>query len=79
MLASRLTLREIEVMVLVACGKTSWEIARILEVSEHTITRHMYNVCKKLNVHNKVSAVVVALRNGIISYDDIDFSKTQST
>jgi len=63
----RLTLREKECLQWAADGKTSWEIARILSVSERTVIFHMANATRKLNATNRRHAVVRALSLGIIA------------
>ncbi|MCF4996484.1 LuxR family transcriptional regulator [Pseudomonas syringae] len=62
----RLSSRELEVLKLSAGGKTAYEIARILSLSERTVNYHVQNVIMKLNVCNKISAVIAATRAGII-------------
>ncbi|MGS1007772.1 LuxR C-terminal-related transcriptional regulator [Achromobacter anxifer] len=47
-------------------GKTSWETARILGVSESTVNFHLCNACEKLGVRGRRAAVVAALRLGLI-------------
>ncbi len=49
-----------------AMGKTSWETARILGVSESTVNFHLCNACDKLGVRGRRAAVVAALRLGLI-------------
>lgn len=62
-----LTSREMEVLHLIADGNTNTQIARILDISPHTVTRHRANLMKKLNVHNRVELVKVANRRGLIT------------
>lgn len=50
-----------------AMGKTSWETARILGVSESTVNFHLCNACNKLGVRGRRAAVVMALRLGLIA------------
>lgn len=50
-----------------AMGKTSWETARILGVSESTVNFHLCNACEKLGVRGRRAAVVAALRLGLIA------------
>lgn len=57
----RLTRRERECLLWAAKGKTTWEIANILALSERTITFHMVNATKKLNATNRRQAVVRAI------------------
>jgi RNA polymerase sigma factor (sigma-70 family) len=61
-----LTSREREVLHLIAEGMTNSEIASVLSISPHTVTRHRANLMKKLNVHNRVELVNVANRRGLI-------------
>jgi DNA-binding NarL/FixJ family response regulator len=61
-----LTSREKEVLHLIAEGKTNSEIAQVLSISPHTVTRHRANLMKKLNVHNRVELVSVANQRGLI-------------
>ncbi|MBB1597534.1 helix-turn-helix domain-containing protein [Achromobacter sp. UMC46] len=49
-----------------AAGKTSWETARILDVSESTVNFHLRNACAKLGVRGRRAAVVAALRQGLL-------------
>lgn len=50
--ASLLTKREIEIMVLLANGKTSIEIGKELFISNHTVNTHRKNITKKLKTKN---------------------------
>lgn len=63
---SDLTAREREVLHLIAEGKTNADIAAVLSISPHTVTRHRANLMKKLNVHNRVELVSVANSRGLI-------------
>lgn len=62
----RLSAREVEVLRLSADGKTAYEISIILSLSERTVNYHVQNVILKLNVCNKISAVIAAAKAGII-------------
>lgn len=59
--------REIDCLHWAAVGKTSWETATILGVSERTVNFHLSNACGKLHVHNRRAAVAVALRRGLLT------------
>lgn len=63
---ARMTPRELEVMQWASAGKTSWEIARILGISERTVKFHFSSVFAKLNVVNRSQAVAKAMRHGLI-------------
>jgi DNA-binding CsgD family transcriptional regulator len=57
--------REIEVLCHVVSGRSNKEIAAELDISEHTVARHMSNIFAKLAVSSRASAVAYALRHGI--------------
>jgi DNA-binding CsgD family transcriptional regulator len=61
-----LTARELEVLRLVADGKTNKSIAVELCVSDRTIDRHVSNIFMKLNVTSRAAATAYAYRHGII-------------
>jgi DNA-binding NarL/FixJ family response regulator len=63
---SLLTEREVQVMELLGQGKRNKEIAKALQISEFTIRVHVSNVLKKLEVHDRTSAIRAALQRGII-------------
>jgi len=56
-----LTQRQMEVLTLLAQGKTNREIARELVLSERTVHRHISNLYIKLNVRNRAEATTFAL------------------
>jgi LuxR family transcriptional regulator len=64
--ASALSRRELEVLKLSADGKTAYEIARILNLSERTVNFHVHRAIEKLGVNNKIAAVIAAARSGAI-------------
>lgn len=57
-----LTERESEVLLWIAKGKTNREIGSILEMSPRTVNKHLEQVFKKMNVENRTSAAVMALK-----------------
>ncbi len=56
-----LTEREVEVLQLVALGKTNREIANELVLSQRTIQRHISNLYAKIDVRNRSEATAFAL------------------
>lgn len=62
---ARLTVREREVLQLLARGLAREEIASSLYVSAHTVRTHLGNILKKLEVHSQAEAARVALRAGL--------------
>jgi two-component system response regulator NreC len=63
----RLTPREREVLKLLADGRSTQEIAKILVITPKTVEGHKTNLMAKLGLHNRVDLVKYALRKGIIS------------
>ena len=61
-----LTTRELEVLRSLAKGKTNNQIAKELVVSTHTVKAHVANILQKLNVEDRVQAVVKAITEKII-------------
>ena len=62
-----LTGREIEVLSLVADGKTSRQIGDLLYISENTVKNHIRNILDKLGLHSRNEAVLYAVRENLIS------------
>lgn len=61
-----LTGREIEVMTLLARGKSNKEIAAELFISETTVKAHLRSIFTKLNVLSRTEATAIALRRGLV-------------
>ena len=65
-----LTEREVEVLRLVAGGKTNLEIAEELVIAEGTARRHVANIYEKIGAGNRAEATRYALREGLLPVDD---------
>jgi two-component system NarL family response regulator len=62
----RLTERELEVLRLVAQGKSNREIAGDLYISENTVKNHVRNILEKLHLHTRMEAVMYAVREKLL-------------
>jgi DNA-binding CsgD family transcriptional regulator len=60
-----LTPRELEVLRLVAAGKSNREIASALVISEHTVARHVQNIFSKLGVSSRTAAGAFAFEHDL--------------
>lgn len=62
-----LTVREKEVLQLLAEGKSNKEVAAVLNLSTHTVETHRTNFMQKLDLHNTAEIVIYAMRKKIIT------------
>jgi DNA-binding NarL/FixJ family response regulator len=62
-----LTAREVEVVKLLAQGKSNKEIARVLNIGEKTVHTHVSNILSKLDVPSRTQAALYAIRTGLVS------------
>jgi DNA-binding NarL/FixJ family response regulator len=61
-----LTMREIEVLRLIAAGNSNKLVADQLSIGEVTVKSHVTNILSKLGANDRVHAVTIALKRGII-------------
>lgn len=64
--AGGLTSRQIQVLALVATGRTNREIAEELVVSEHTVRRHLQNIFAKVGVTSRTAATAFAYKHRLV-------------
>lgn len=64
--APTLTARELEVLGLVAAGKSNREIATTLFITEGTVKSHLSAVLGKLDANDRTQAVTIALKRGLL-------------
>ena len=58
--------RELEVLRLVAAGKSNREIAAELVISEHTVARHVQNIYRKLRLSSRAAATAFAFEHDLV-------------
>jgi len=61
-----LTVREVEVLRLIARGRSNREVAHALVISERTVARHVQNIFAKLRVSSRASASVFAAEHDLL-------------
>ena len=64
--AGGLTAREVQVLGLVAAGKSNRAIATDLAISKHTVARHLQNIFAKLDVSSRSAATAFAFEHGLV-------------
>ena len=64
--ARKLTTREVEVLGMLAAGRTTPEIAERLHISQLTARSHIQNILEKVEVHSKAEAVAFAFQKNLI-------------
>lgn len=70
----QLTIRELQVLMLLARGKNSAEIGDDLFISENTVRSHLSRIVKKLGARSRVEAVVIAIFKGLLTFKDVPSS-----
>jgi DNA-binding NarL/FixJ family response regulator len=58
--------RELEVLRLVASGKSNRDIAAALVISEHTVARHLQNIYAKLGLSSRAAATAFAFEHELV-------------
>ena len=69
--ADPLTVRELDILRLIAQGHSNKEIAKQLTVAEDTVHAHVSNILRKLHLASRTQAALYALKEGIASVNDI--------
>jgi len=63
----RLTMREFEIFLMLADGKSVKNIAKALHLSPNTVRNHQNSIMNKLNTHNKAELVHIAIQAGLLN------------
>ena len=66
----KLTLRQREILQLIAEGHTTQDIAHVLNLSVKTVETHRTQLMERLDIHDIAGLVRFAIRSGIVSLDD---------
>ena len=66
--SKKISEREIEVLRLIALGKSNKEISQRLDVTVDTVKMHVKNLLQKLQASDRTQAVVIAIQRGLIQY-----------
>jgi two-component system, NarL family, response regulator LiaR len=70
--AETLTIRELEIIKLVARGVGNKEIADTLNISSNTVKAYLVNIFSKLRVNSRTEAVIIGLKNGLFTTNEIE-------
>jgi DNA-binding NarL/FixJ family response regulator len=65
-----LSVRELEVLKLVAVGNLNRDVGKMLNISERTVKNHLASIYKKIDCNDRTQAAVFCIRNGIITVQD---------
>ena len=63
---SRLTMREREILQMVAEGRTHQQVATLLNISVRTVDTHCNNIMQKLDIHDAAGLATYAIKNKIV-------------
>lgn len=63
--SSHLTVRELEILKLIAEGRANKQIGEVLTLSENTVKNHVKSILSKLNAKDRTHAVTEALKRGL--------------
>ena len=70
MMRTNLTVRELEILKMLAKGPTNKEIAQALGISDNTVRNHVNSIIEKLEVSDRTEAATTAIQRGLITVDD---------
>jgi DNA-binding NarL/FixJ family response regulator len=66
-ISAQLSPREIEVLRLLAEGNSSREIGKQLVLTVRTVERHISNIYRKIDAHNRAQATSYAMEHGLLN------------
>ena len=65
----QLSPRQLDVLRLLVAGRSTSQIASELHLAPETVRNHVRRLLKALGAHSRLEAVLIALRNGLVSLD----------
>jgi DNA-binding NarL/FixJ family response regulator len=68
--AAKLTPRQLEVLALIANGKSTKDIARALSISAKTVETHRAQLMERLQIYDVAGLVRYAIKTGLVKIDD---------
>jgi NarL family two-component system response regulator LiaR len=68
---ARLSVREREVLIELARGRSNREIARVLSLGEQTVKSYVSSILTKLDLHDRTQAAIVGLQEGLVVPRDV--------
>lgn len=68
----KLTSREVQILQLAAEGETIAQIAKELHISRRTVCSHIENILFKMQVKNRIQAIILAYKLGLIDLSIFD-------
>ncbi len=69
--ADQLTAREIDVLRLVAGGRSNREVGESLGLTEHTVKGYLKSITSKFDVPDRTAAAILALQRGLLDMEEI--------
>ena len=69
---NELTKKEVQILKMIGVGKTPHEIANKLTIKHTTVRCHLSTIYQKLGVHDRTNACLYALKQGLVSLDDVE-------
>jgi len=74
-----LSVREIEILRLVATGATNHQVARALHISPNTVKTHLRNIFVKLDVSSRTEATLYAVQHGLVDVATVQEPRIEET
>jgi DNA-binding NarL/FixJ family response regulator len=66
-----MTSKQLQVLQHIATGRSTREIAEVMGLTEKAVESRKYRIMKQLNIHDRVQLALHAIREGLVSLDDL--------